>query len=669
MLLKSIKVKDFRQFKGENTLSFSTDPERNVTIIQGENGTGKTCFAQAFRWCLYGETDFSDKILLSKAVSDQMLPGDEEDVQVEISLVHNNTEYTVIRRQKYKKGENNKITSPVRNKFVIAFKSKDGNIEYIPEGIDTDLKMKEILPPDLSRYFFFDGEHIGNMAKEIESGRSFEFANAVRSLLGLDAFIATLNHLKANGKNSVIGRYNNDYNAGANETLAQLMKDIEVNNERISAIDKRLKELEQQDAYASGKCQELRIKIEKNQDSKELAEERNKLERQLSGLEITKREKTGLLLKNFNTHAPRYFSKKMMRDALQLLKTAEQLDKGIPDVTAKTIDYLLARGYCLCGHKIEIGDDAFNTLNKLRDYIPPKSIGSLISDFSTSCQEKTISTSSFFDNFQDIIKFIREFDNNRNNIEDKLKKIKEKLLGMENVGNLQMELTEFERDIRKNSDERDNLNQEKGIVQSNIQRDEVKRSTLAIGDANNRKIETYRAYAEYMYNILKEQYDIKETETREQLAKTVNSIFKSIYNGGFSLSLDSKYNIILTADERKNKLNDDIIEPSTAQGISIIFAFISGVIKMAKENQGSDERLAQTEPYPLVMDAPLSNFDPKRIDTVCDVLPKIAEQIIIFINPKDGKLAEDNLGLKIGKRYTFTKKTGTEFETDIMEVG
>ena len=91
------------------------------------------------------------------------------------------------------------------------------------------------------------------------------------------------------------------------------------------------------------------------------------------------------------------------------------------------------------------------------------------------------------------------------------------------------------------------------------------------------------------------------------------------------------------------------------------------MIKMAKENQGSDERLAQTEPYPLVMDAPLSAFDEKRIDTVCDVLPKIAEQIIIFINPKDGKLAEDNLGLKIAKRYTFTKKT--EFETDLMEVG
>ena len=202
MLLKSIKVKDFRQFKGEQYVSFSTDPERNVTIIQGDNGAGKTSFAQAFRWCLYGETDFSNKTLLSMAVSDQMLPGDEKDVQVEICLVHNDIEYTVTRRQRYKKDTANRISNSGRNKFVISYKKSDGNTEYVPE-LETELKMKEILPADLSRYFFFDGEHIDHMGKEIRNGRSSDFADAVRSLLGLNAFIATLNHLKGNGKNSV----------------------------------------------------------------------------------------------------------------------------------------------------------------------------------------------------------------------------------------------------------------------------------------------------------------------------------------------------------------------------------------------------------------------------------------------------------------------------------
>ena len=661
MLLKSIKVKDFRQFKGEQYVSFSADPERNVTIIQGDNGSGKTSFAQAFRWCLYGETDFTDKILLSKAVSDQMLPNDEKDVQVEICLAHNNTEYTVIRRQTYKKNNDNRITNSCRNKFVISYKTRDGNTEYVPD-IDTESKMKEILPANLSRYFFFDGEHIDRMAKDIRNGRGEDFAKAVRNLLGLNAFCEAITHLK-----TAINRYNNSYNTGTDENLSQFIKNINSYNEQISSINQRLEELGQQYEYANDKCLELRSRIEKNQDSKELAEERNRLEKEIAGLEITKKEKTGLLLKNFNVSAPRYFSKKMMKDALELLKSAEQLDKGIPDITAKTIDYLLARGYCLCGHKFEIGDDAYNALNKLRDYIPPKSIGSLISDFTTSCQEKTISTSSFFENFQDIIKFIREFDNKKNKLDDRLMKIKEKLLGMENVGNLQQELIDYERDIRKISNERDNLNKVKGATQIKLQSDEEKRSSLAIGDAKNRKIETYRAYAEYMLNMLQQQYEIKETETREQLAKTVNSVFKKIYNGGFSLSLDSEYNIILTADNRSRENNDDNIETSTAQSISIILAFISGVIEMAKRNQGSDERLTQTEPYPLVMDAPLSAFDTKRIDTVCDVLPKIAEQVIIFIKDTDGNLAEESLGKKIGKRYTFTKKT--EFETNLMEVG
>ena len=52
MLLKSLKLKDFRQFKGEQGVVFSTDPDKNVTIIMGENGSGKTTFAQAFTWCL-----------------------------------------------------------------------------------------------------------------------------------------------------------------------------------------------------------------------------------------------------------------------------------------------------------------------------------------------------------------------------------------------------------------------------------------------------------------------------------------------------------------------------------------------------------------------------------------------------------------------------------------
>lgn len=101
MLLKSLKLKDFRQFKGEQEITFSTNPVRNVTVIMGENGSGKTTLAQAFTWCLYGDTDFDDKSMLCKATAQSMLPGNEEKVRVELALQHNNIEYLCIREQLY----------------------------------------------------------------------------------------------------------------------------------------------------------------------------------------------------------------------------------------------------------------------------------------------------------------------------------------------------------------------------------------------------------------------------------------------------------------------------------------------------------------------------------------------------------------------------------------
>ena len=55
------------------------------------------------------------------------------------------------------------------------------------------------------------------------------------------------------------------------------------------------------------------------------------------------------------------------------------------------------------------------------------------------------------------------------------------------------------------------------------------------------------------------------------------------------------------------------------------------------------------------MDAPLSAFDKHRIKKVCEVLPEIAEQVIIFIKDTDGDLAKENLKNKIGKMYNLEK--------------
>lgn len=550
MLLKELRLKNFRQFTGEQSVYFSTDDDKNVTVIMGENGSGKTTLAQAFTWCLYGYTDFEDQSsMLCKAVAQTMLPNTNETVRVELILVHNGIEYTAIREQKYTKDGAGVLKRPGQTVFSIAHKAKDGQRVFIKDT-ETEFRMKEILPRELSRYFFFDGERIDKMSKEIRRGKSAEFAQAVRSLLGLSAFTATLDHLKSKtGRMSVIKSYESSYDVSSNSKIALYTTQIDDYSDKIAKIDTRLEEMENEELVAKEKCTELSKRIHDNADSEKLAQERERLKRKLQGL-IQQRASSGAaMLRKLNSTGPAYFSKKLMKDSLQKLSEADKLDKGIPDIHARTIEYLIKREYCICGTKISIGNDAYKHLNEVLDFIPPQSIGSLMGQFIRDCELKSTSGENLFEDISNDYSVIREFDNSYAEAEDELKLIESKLLGMERVGELQKELQRYEDALRRLQTERDTLNIQKGSYTTSRDRCETERNELTLRDDSNRKIEIYKAYAQYMYNTLSSLYAEQESTTRDKLEKVVNEIFKQIYNGGFSLKIDEKYNVQVIVDE------------------------------------------------------------------------------------------------------------------------
>jgi len=661
MLLKTLKLKNFRQFVGEQSVSFSTDSERNVTVIMGENGSGKTTLAQAFTWCLYGDTDFTDKSVLCKAVSQAMLPNAEEIVRVEIVLIHSDIEYTIISEQCYTKDGAGALRRPGQIMRKIGYKNKNGQREYVKDT-ETDFRMKEILPKELSRYFFFDGERIGNMSKEIRRGKSQEFAQAVRSLLGLSAFTAALDHLKSkNGHLSVLKSYDESYDTRSDSKIAKYSQEIDQYDAEITKIEKRLEDIESEELVAKDKCTVLSERVKANANSEKFAADRERLQKKLQGLIQQRATSASAMLRVFNNNGPSYLAKKMMKDALQHLSEADKLDKGIPDIHARTIEFLIKRGTCICGNNIEFGNAAHKELMKALEYIPPQSIGSLIGQFVRDCELKSKSGEDLFEDMTEKFGIVRNFDNDYSEIEHEIKMIEEQLQGMEKVGELQKELMRYESALRSLRREREELIGKKGGFTTLRDRCETERNELTLKDANNRKIEIYKAYAQYMYNVLSSLYSEKEAETRTELEKVVNDIFKSIYNGGFSLSIDEKYNIQVIVNDFEGYTED--IETSTAQSISIIFAFIAGVIKMARQSKSPDNEMLVSEPYPLVMDAPLSAFDKTRIKAVCDALPEVAEQVIIFIKDTDGELAEEYMSSRVGARYLFDKKN--EFETKL----
>lgn len=54
MLINKIILNNYRLYEGENTISFNFDETKNIYLVCGENGFGKTTFLHSLLWCLYG---------------------------------------------------------------------------------------------------------------------------------------------------------------------------------------------------------------------------------------------------------------------------------------------------------------------------------------------------------------------------------------------------------------------------------------------------------------------------------------------------------------------------------------------------------------------------------------------------------------------------------------
>lgn len=664
MLLESIKLENFRQFRNEYIEFAQGSDGKNVTIIIGDNGTGKTTFAQAFFWCMYGETEFSDKNMLNKLVAAEMKPGQESKVQVTLKLTHGNVSYTLMREQTYRKDYSNRIKGD-NTVFDIAIKDANGNTSYVKKTL-CEGEVKSILPKELSRYFFFDGERIEKMSKDISTGKkATDFAEAVKGLLGLNAMFSAIQHFNPRIKNSVINSYESSYSAGSNTKIQEYTRTIEHCKEEISRIDVRLEELENQIEQATSRKAEKVEEIKQYAEGEELQRQKEKLLQRIETAKASRSTVIKEISRSFNANMSPFFSASLILRSLNFLSGKDFAGKDIPFMHAKTIEYLLKQKVCICGTHLDEGSVPYNKVKELIDFLPPQSISTTISDFKKESKRRANSRQDLFSDVRDKLAVISKQDEDLIELNDDLHAIEGKLSGGDVRGKVRAinsEIQLCDQTIKKSQTERDQLLIKKGGFEKEAGRADTERRNLTLLDDKNKKIEIYKAYAERIYKELQAVYVSSEAEIRRKLETTINEIFKTIYEGGLSLTIDEKYHISVYADDY-----DGDVETSTAQSISVIFAFITGIIKMARENRNAtdeDAKLLSSEPYPLVMDAPLSAFDKRRIKTVCESLPNTAEQVIIFIKDTDGELAEEYMGDKIGSRHHFDKKN--EFETILV---
>ena len=655
MLIKSLKMQNFRQFKGNTAVDFSCDPNQNVTIILGDNTFGKTTLLQAFNWCFYEIVMFDNNpdFLLNLEVANDMTNGDTETVSVEICVIHNSVEYVISRSQQYVCA-NNKVSGAKKSQVKVSYKQPDGQTESV-RALEVQNVIENILPKDLSTYFFFDTERVRSISTRKD------VSDAVKGLLGLSIMDSAIKHIGTKGnKKTVLGKLYGAMDTDGDKRARDALDMIQSSEAKREAIKDQLETCASQIKQYEARKGQLDDILRDNQTTSTLQKKKEDLERRISTERSSLESTTGLFFKEFSKGSLQMFAQPLLGRASDFLAATKIDDKGIRDLTAPTILELIKRGRCICGAEICEGNDAYRHLMEELNYVPPESIGNTVRHY----REKLSSFSKNADHIYDsLTSRYQEIYRSKARIqewEDELADISIQIRGKENMKQYETELLDVKKRLRELSDKKERLIRDDATLKNDIERyKKVYDSLVAVSDKNKETM-LFIQYAEEILDWLSSTYKEKEAFIRKALETKVNHIFEQMYHGHRRVSIDQRYQVTLLTT-----IEDKEVAAGESEGSNRVksFAFIAGLVALAKEKliatAGEEGFNLSSEPYPLVMDAPFSNADETHTANISKVLPEIAEQVIMFVMQKDWRYAEPVMASRVGKQYTLKKHSET----------
>ena len=655
MLIKSLKMQNFRQFKGITAVDFSCDPEQNVTIILGDNTFGKTTLLQAFNWCFYETVTFDNNpdFLLNLEVANEMNNGDTETVSVEICVIHNGVDYVISRSQTYSCA-NGKVTGMKKAQVKVSYKQEDGQMESV-RATEVQKVIENILPQDLSTYFFFDTERVRSISTRKD------VADAVKGLLGLSIMDTAIKHIGTKGnKKTVLGKLYGAMDLDGDEKARGALDMIQSSEAKREAIKTQIDTCASQIGQYEVRKEQLDDILRDNQTTATLQKKKEDLERRLSTERSTLESTISLFFKDFSKGSLQMFAQPLLGQANDFLAAIKIDDKGVRDLTAPTILELLKRGRCICGTELCEGNDAYNHLMEELNYVPPESIGNTVRHY----KEKLSSFSRDADHiFESLTSRYQEIYRSKARIqewEDELADISIQIKGKDNMKKYETELIDVKSRLRDLNAKKERLIRDDATLKSEIERYKKVYDSLIAVSGKNKETMLLIKYAEEILDWLSSTYKEKEAFIREALEMKVNNIFEQMYHGHRRVSIDQKYQVTLLTT-----IEDKEVAAGESEGSNRVksFAFIAGLVALAKEkliaNAGEEGFNLSSEPYPLVMDAPFSNADETHTANISKVLPEIAEQVIMFVMQKDWRYAEPVMATRVGKQYELKKLSET----------
>lgn len=665
MIIERITMHNFRQFR-DCTIAFAADSMHNVTLVLANNTTGKTTVANAFTWCLYGRTDYADSLL--NKLAEQEAGGLHDDllVWVEVRLRHRGR--TCIFRRSQDCSRRRGVEPEFSGREVAA----DGSTRPLINVLEL---RNSIIPERLLDYVFIKAEQINAMHNSFRNeSASREFSEAIRRLLGWEVVENLLKHLGSGSSNKKtakffieheLTRYVSDDGGVLQAELERVRAEADENGRRLAEVDKQTEELE-------GSIQKLRSLIGDQQGGEERLKRLDRFREQLEESERNQSKLQQKFLQDFDEELPSYLWQSLIPEVLDMLQDTALDKAAVPDVTGNTIEYLLGRGVCLCGAELRAGTDCYESLQRLRRDVPPVGLGAVMAEFrgeARRCSEDHTHLNETYEKFKQDLQQERY---RESQLQDEVEELERTAAGSK-------EIAQYEHDLKERTSEIIKLRNEikpKLISQGNElteqqQKLEDKLREAATGSEQAARLKLGLKYLDYIAQYLKNHLEKEERHIRGHLERRMNEMFSQVFHKTYRIEISSSYEL---------SVNDSLgrrVHTSGSEGVFTVLAFLAAVLQVAREkpgvgqNQDHQDLRYAAEPYPLVLDAPLSAFDTGKTEELCHILPGLAEQIIILSKDTEGEIIKRQMQEHIGRLYTFTpaRSEGRDiFLTQVEEV-
>lgn len=347
--INKITIKNFRPYYGVQIFNFGK--EKGLSIVLGNNGTGKTSLIRAIKFVLYDELDSVGNFKIKNELN--IIAWEQQDFHffVALDFAYNEDEYILKRVKNIKAEIYGAPTSDVDFESTVTL-IKNGEIL---SKSDTNKILKSIIPKEISEYILFEGETISKYKKLLDNNSNDEIYDSIRKILGIK--------ILENSKND-LEKQLEKFDLQKTKKIKEQTKNLGLQKQ----LSKYQEELQQFEKYKSKTEQDFKKSCEEkekyenilkdNGRIRKLIDKKYKLESHLNLIDHgiqTQKEKIKIYLKDYKIYCLNVINLHInnIPNKIEKIKKIYETNENIENEIKISTKILNDTECKYCGHKIE----------------------------------------------------------------------------------------------------------------------------------------------------------------------------------------------------------------------------------------------------------------------------------------------------------------------------